>query len=347
MERVTWIIGSSKVPGFRALAIGALLMNASAGCDRPNSDKAGVASRPPATAVAAPAATAPTTGPATDPKPAPSPPVAPSLAPGRPSTFAAVPGPPAATPPFEPADKRIAIAKSMLRGTRYADAQRALEVVLRDKPDIAQAEMLLGVALQKQKRYGEAKPHFERAIALRQSFPEVDHLFHFLGWCDYYLSDMQASRRAFEEHLRRVPDEPDSTFGLALVAMEEDRIDEAERLLQRSIASLQGNPAARRDISKARIRLADVYERLDRSADAERELREALRLYPDHYEAWAKLARVLDRSDRPVEAERARAEEQAAMRRVGRAPVESPGEHPDGSTPPSAPDDGPPIRPND
>lgn len=335
MERTARLGSSLRGPRIWALLVAAPMTVAGVGCDRGAEDRT---TAPPASGPQAPTrdqrpASADSGGsPAIRPNTPPTaisstvPPT--SIDPNRPALFAAVPRPPAKGSPFDAADPRIAIAQSMLVGGRLADAQRALEVVLRDKPGVAQAEMLLAVALQKQKRYGDAKPHFERAIALRQSFPEVDHLFHFLGWCEYYLSDMTASRRAFEEHLRRVPDEPDSTFGLAMVAMEEDRIDEAERLLLRSIASLKDNPSARRDISKARIRLADVYTRLDRPTDAERELRDALKLYPDHAEAWAKLARLLDRADRPVEAERARAEERAAMRRAGRAPMDAPNQPP-------------------
>lgn len=260
----------------------------------------------------------------------------------RPAAFAAVPRPPAREMPFVPADTRIGVAKAMLKGNHFADAERALGVLLQEKPDVAQAEMLLGVAIQKQKRYAEAKGHFMRVMAMRQSFPEIDHLFHFLGWCEYYTGDMESARRAFEEHLRRVPNEPDSTFGLALVAIEEDRTDDAEKLLRRAIEIQSKDPRAKRDLAKAHARLGDLYTRLDRAEDAENELREAVRLYPNHYEAWAKLARVLDGEGKSEQAERARHEEQAAMQRVGRARGEgaaSPGESPGGETAPG--DDGP------
>src|SRR5262245_48329897 len=115
-------------------------------------------------------------------------------------------------------DDRIRIVKRMLAASEFADAETASRAVLKSKPDCARAELFLGVSIQKQKRYGEARPHFERVITLRQPFPEVDHVFHFLGWCCYYLGDLNGAKAAFTEHVRRMPEDGDSRFGLAIVA---------------------------------------------------------------------------------------------------------------------------------
>ncbi|HMN95781.1 MAG TPA: tetratricopeptide repeat protein [Phycisphaerales bacterium] len=244
----------------------------------------------------------------------------------RSAAFAETPRPPEPRGSFRPADPRIDIARRMIQTQEFAVAEVALRTVLREMPGTAQAEFLLGVAIQKQKRYGEARTHFERAITLKQSYPEVDHAFHFLGWAEYYLGDMTASRQAFEEHLRRVPDEADSVFGLGLVALEEDRTDDAEALFLRNLDMLlKRGVVPRVDVAKARARLGDVYLRLDRDADAERELISAVRFYPDAYEAWAKLARIYDRAGRTDDAAEARSKEREALRRLGRqGPEEAP-----------------------
>ena len=75
----------------------------------------------------------------------------------------------------------------MLRANQFDNAELALKTILAQKSDDPQAEFLLGVAIQKQKRYADAKPHFERVIALQKTFPEIDYVFHFLGWCNFYL----------------------------------------------------------------------------------------------------------------------------------------------------------------
>lgn len=243
----------------------------------------------------------------------------------RPAAFAETPRPPGAGTDFTPADPRIDLARRMIVTEAFPVAEMTLKTVLREKPGTGQAEFLLGVAIQKQKRYGEARAHFERAITLKQSYPEVDHAFHFLGWACYYLGDTTVSRQAFEEHLRRVPDEADSVFGLGLVALEDDRVEDAEALFLRTLEMHQARGVVpRADVAKARARLGDVYLRLDRDEDAERELATAVRIYPDAYEAWAKLARIYDRMGRTEDAERARVSERAAMQRLGRGPALAP-----------------------
>lgn len=235
--------------------------------------------------------------------------------PAAPPAFADVPRPPDPRVPRQPVDDRLRIAKELMRGERFGPAELALRTLQRERPADAQVEFFLGVAVQKQKRYSDAKPHFERVIAARQSFPEVDYVFHFLGWCHYYLGELPQSRAAFEEHLRRVPAEADSVFGLGVVAYDDDRVDDAEAHFRAAIGMQADDPKAAREVAKAHARLGDVLVRLDRIDEAERELRAAVRLHPDHYEAWAKLARVLDRLGRPEEAKAARAEDEARRAR--------------------------------
>ena len=216
-------------------------------------------------------------------------------------------------------DPRFMLAKRQLDAGRFPDAEMILRSMLIERPQLVRGEFLLAVAMHKQKRYSEAEPLYDKIIDAKASFPEVNHVFHFLGWCEYYLGRMPEARAAFEEHLRRVKDEPDSIFGLSLVAIEEDRVEEAERLLRRAIELQEGNPKAKRDLAKAHTRLGDLLVRRDDVAGAEEEFRRAVTMWPNHYEAWAKLARSLDRQGKSVQAERARVEERAAMERSGRA----------------------------
>lgn len=251
---------------------------------------------------------------------------------GSPADAAPPPGPGSA--PFVPADQRILIARSMLRASRFEQAETALRVVLQEHPEDAQTLFLLGLSIHKQKRYAEALLLFQQALAVGRPFPELDYLFYVQGWCAYNLGDLPGARAAFEEHLRRVPNEADSVFGLGVIALDEDRLDDAERLLGRAIAMQAEAPRAQRDVAKAHARMADVHLRRDNLAEARQSLRRALELYPDHYEAWAKLARVLERQGLSEEAAAARAEEQAAMVRVGRLGA---GSNQDGALPAPGP----------
>jgi tetratricopeptide (TPR) repeat protein len=245
--------------------------------------------------------------------------------------FAAVPRPPNPNHSFNPVDNRIAIARQMLRAARYDQAELALKTILATHPGDAQSTFLLAAAIQKQKRYTEARALFEQVISTNVSFPEVDSVFYLLGWSAYYLGDLPLAQDAFHEHLRRAPNEADSVYGLGIIALDQDRLDDAERLLRQS-QSMQGvDPRSVREVAKAHARLGDVFIRRGDLQEAERQLQSAVRLFPDHYEAWAKLARVMERLNRPEDAQAARAQEQDAMRRVGRL---GPGSNQDGALPP-------------
>lgn len=198
----------------------------------------------------------------------------------------------------DPQDADIALgpeltAAFVLISRGQTDAARArLEAHLAGHPDDGQARFLLGLTYHREKRYALARPHFEAAAELE---PDYHPTYHFLGWCLYYLGDMPASRAAFEEHLRRVPGEGDSHFGLGLIALDEDRLADAEIRFRRAIELQASNPGRRRDVSKAHARLADVHIRRDELEAARRELETATALWPQHYTAFYKLSRVLNR----------------------------------------------------
>ncbi len=247
--------------------------------------------------------------------------------------LAGLPRPPIPATSFVPADGRLVIARSMLRGSRFDQAETALRTILLTHPQDAQTLFLLGLAVQKQKRYSDARAIFEEVIDRGSPFPEIDHLPYAYAWCAYNVGDLSDAREAFEEHLRRVPEEPDSVFGLGVIALDDDRLDDAERHFTRAIELQASLPSAARDLAKAHARLADVHVRRDRTAEAEAALRTAVALYPDHYEAWAKLARILEREGKPESAAEARKEETAAMQRVGRL---GDGSNQDNALPPRA-----------
>jgi tetratricopeptide (TPR) repeat protein len=184
---------------------------------------------------------------------------------------------------------------ALIAQQRTPDARAQLDAYLAAHPDDGQAVFLYGLSYHREKRYGLARPHFERAIALAPDYPMS---YYFLGWCCYYLGDLPAARQAFERHLSAEPDqrkEADSIFGLGLIDLEEDRLDDAEQRFRRTIALEQGDQNRAREISKAHVRLADVYERRDSLEQARDELVLATRLWPQHYAAFFKLSRVLIR----------------------------------------------------
>jgi Flp pilus assembly protein TadD len=262
----------------------------------------------------------------------------------------------ATVPPSQPAspaypdDVRLDTALRMLGKGALDGARQTAQTVLKAKPDCDRAAAIEGIVLNKMKRYEEAKPLLERARDSKQPFPEQKHAAHFLGWCHYHLGELSAAQKAFELHLAVVPNEPDSTFGLGLVALGEDRLDDADRYLAKALEGFSKPRDSAVDRARVLTRMADVSLRRDDPAAAEALLRRAIEASPVQHETWSKLARVCDRLGKVQEADAARANADRILTALGRKStsdaVSTPTPTPNGSTntdgePKSAPSDAP------
>ncbi|MSR44700.1 MAG: tetratricopeptide repeat protein [Phycisphaerales bacterium] len=214
--------------------------------------------------------------------------------------------------------QNLPIAAKLVRSGQFLDAEIILRSMLRESPDCARCEFLLGVAVMKTKRYGQARPLLESSVARNQQFPERIQVDHFLGWTCYYLGDLESSKRHFQSHIAAVPTADDSYFGLGVIAIDEDRTADAQLALERAIELIGMHPVRARDRAKCLARLGDIELRRDRREDALSLYEESARLCPDHGEVWGKLARVYDSLNRPAEAEAARAK-QSSFDSAGRA----------------------------
>jgi tetratricopeptide (TPR) repeat protein len=223
--------------------------------------------------------------------------------------------PPAPESPLE-ADLRWPVVQRMLGGGSFAEAEVVLAAWRAERPANARLNFLLGLAIQKQRRYQQARELLESSLG-GEDFPERRHADHFLGWCHYYLGEPEASAERFRRHLELVPDEPDSTFALGLIALDAGELDEAEARFARAIDLQAGPEANRRDLAKALARLGDVREQRDRHAEAEELYMQSLAKYPNSVEVWEKLARVRDRLGKEREAASARHEAGRARERRG------------------------------
>jgi tetratricopeptide (TPR) repeat protein len=230
--------------------------------------------------------------------------------PADPPDAAAAAEKPAAAPGPEPGEPRLDEALRRVAAGDF-DAARALAgAVLEERPASARAAFLVGLAHHKQKNYGAAEPFFDRALALGPTFEPFAPVFYFRAWCRYYRGDPAGARADFEAHLRLAPDEADSWFGLGLIALDEGRLDDAERDLGRALRMgaerlEAGDEGRRPDVPKAHARLADVRLQRDDLDGARRELEAAVALYPAHYAAWYKLHQVwlrLGEDERAAEA---------------------------------------------
>jgi tetratricopeptide (TPR) repeat protein len=204
---------------------------------------------------------------------------------------------------------------SMIQGNQSGPARVRLHRYLEQHPSDAQALFLFALSYHREQKYGQARAYFEQSIAADPQFP-TSHYFY--AWAMYYLGELDISRKSFDEFLKFKPTEADAWFGLGVIDLDEDKLEAAERDLQKSIALAQAEKPRpdSRQMSKGHARLADVYERQDRVYEAKSELIKATQLYPDHYEAFYKLSRILTRLGESEAAEEAHQQFLAAKERV-------------------------------
>ncbi|MFK7960331.1 MAG: tetratricopeptide repeat protein [Phycisphaerales bacterium] len=184
------------------------------------------------------------------------------------------------------------------------------------RTDIGHAAFLFGMTYHREKLYTEAAPWFARAIG---EWPAYAPSYYFAGWGSFYLGQLERSRDLFRRHLAWQPDAADSHFGLGLIDLELGDPEAAVDRFTRSLALQPAAPttdAARRSRAKAHARMGDALAELDRLDEACGALTDAVTLWPDHHEAWARLARVERRRGDAEAATAAETQQQAALARI-------------------------------
>jgi tetratricopeptide (TPR) repeat protein len=232
-----------------------------------------------------------------------------------------------------PDDFRIDAARRLMQSGRFDLAEAALRTVLAEEPRSDRAKFFLAVSIAKQKRYGEARGLYEEVRASGRRFAEERHLDHFLGWTLYYLGEPETARARFTAHAEAVPEEGDSAFALGLIALDADDRPEAERWFMEAIRRQQNEPALAREVAKAHARLGDLRWREERLDESIESWRTCVALWPDHHEAWSKLARGYARLGRDADAAMATRQWEAALARVGRGAPDFPVDGGEGDRP--------------
>lgn len=220
-------------------------------------------------------------------------------------------------------DAGLAEAHRSIQAKRYADARALVAAYLARAGASArrgQAEFLIGLSYHEAELYAEAEPYFAQAVALEPGYLAT---YYYRGSGLYQIGRLPEARASLEAYLAAQPDSPEASFTLALVALEEDRPDEAAQRIERAIALTEprlSDPARRadasRDIGRYLARLADARMRKDDLAGARTALERSVGLVPDIPDVWSKLHRVLVRlgDDKAAQAALARYEEVAARK---------------------------------
>ena len=206
----------------------------------------------------------------------------------------------------------------LLRSGPTGAARIRLRKILDQNPTDGQAAFLYGLSLHQEKRYSEARVYFDQAL---WHAPEYATTHHFLGWCLFYEGELELAKASFSRHTKLVEGEGDDYFALGLIALERNNLAGAENCFEIALQCFETLPAFNgraREQGKTFARLGELAEVLGNLDLAAERLSKATKLFPDHYEAWHRLAAIERRRGNQDAAARAANQEAAARDRVGR-----------------------------
>jgi tetratricopeptide (TPR) repeat protein len=138
---------------------------------------------------------------------------------------------------------------ALIRQGELARGQRLVDTVL--GPESAEAHFLLGVARFQRQEYQEALAELSEAIRLD---PELPSARSALGLAQLDLHLFEEAARSFEAERARNPNDFDASLQLALLALRDDRLDDARDLLRRAALLRPGDPSVL--YSSGRLHLA-------------------------------------------------------------------------------------------
>lgn len=192
------------------------------------------------------------------------------------------------------------LAIAYMLGTAYIRDKQPDEGALRidrilRNGDSAEAHLLLGMTKFQALEYPAAIADLTKAAEMNPDLPDV---YSYLGQAQMESGDMTAARVSFEKELARNPNEFESNLRLAILLKQDGDYDRAHQLLKRALLVRPDDPAALYQVGstdlaagnldaaraifeqvvkgspnflEAHVSLAQVYYRLKRKADGDRE----------------------------------------------------------------------------
>jgi tetratricopeptide (TPR) repeat protein len=207
----------------------------------------------------------------------------------------------------EDVDAAYTLASAYIRDKRLGKAEQLIDNVI-GHHETAEAYLIAGSYYMAAKSYRQAVLELRRAQQLNPALPELGSS---LGGAYAMTGSQEMAAELFEGYLQKNPDDFDSLAFLGWLDLEAERVDDAEKLLNRAhqirpddleimfqlarIARARGHfqeavdllervIAAQPDHTRAHVLLAQTYFRLKRTADGNRE-REIVRRLNDEEQA--------------------------------------------------------------
>jgi tetratricopeptide (TPR) repeat protein len=192
------------------------------------------------------------------------------------------------------------LAIAYMLGTAYIRDKQPDEGALRidrilRNGDSAEAHLLLGMTKFQALEYPAAIADLTKAAEMNPDLPDV---YSYLGQAQMESGDMTAARTSFENELTRNPNEFEANLRLAILLKQDGDYDRAHQLLKRALLVRPDDPAALYQVGstdlaagnldaartifeqvvkqspnflEAHVSLAQVYYRLKRKADGDRQ----------------------------------------------------------------------------
>lgn len=202
-----------------------------------------------------------------------------------------------------PLPARLEPVMAMIQAGQTDQARLRLQRYMQDHPGSGHGLFLFGLTFHVQHRYSEARDHLARARQLVPNFPPVHY---FTGWCLYHLGELDQAGEAFEQHLALQSGEYDSHYALGLIALDQQRLDDAQTQFNRAI-ELHGEDSEHpADLGRAHGKLGQTLAQRQAYEQAKAHLTLAGELNPDDHESLYQLYRVLLQLGETDAAEQAR-----------------------------------------
>ncbi len=144
----------------------------------------------------------------------------------------------------------------MQAGDVQASAE-ALREAERLDPGRPFTQVALGLVLNTQKLYGDAKPHLVRSLDLE---PDNVEAMAALAEAEVGLDELPAAELHAQRALARASDNPVGNFALGMVRMKQERYEEACQALERAVVADPASPKAPYQLSLAYARRGDELQ---------------------------------------------------------------------------------------
>jgi tetratricopeptide (TPR) repeat protein len=185
---------------------------------------------------------------------------------------------------------------ALVRDGQASNGQVIVDRILKNG-DSAEARLLMGMTKFAIKDFAGALVDFQKAVDLN---PELPDLYSYYGLALLTTGDQAGAKKAFEQELRRDPNNFDANLRMGVLYRQDQANDEALKYFQHALQIRPGDFGVRYQIACVEFAKQDL-------AGASRDLEALVREAPEFTEAHVTLATVYFREKKKAEAERERA----------------------------------------